>query len=207
MAEPKRGNSAMLPLIIVGATLFAFGAYQSTRPKEVEVNKGFESTVSAPQNPRTIQAPDNPPVEKDAAQRAAEAKETTQPKPAEALEPVPAVKTILDEAWFQALQVGDVADFRGRALAALKAQQGSGAINCTPVLTQKSVEELAKIERVTCLAKDGVEIKGEFEADYKVNDTGPVQNDGEITATAPNDVVVKIQKSGDEFNTTRENAG
>jgi hypothetical protein len=194
-------------LIIVGATLFAFGAYQSTRPKEVEVNKGFEAGVSAPQNPRTIQAPDNPPMEKDAAERAAEATETTLPKSTETPVPVLAVKTILDEAWFQALQVGDVADFRGRALLALKSQQSVGTINCTPVLTHKSADELAKVERVTCLAKDGVEIKAEFEEAYKVNNTGPLHSDGEILATAPNDVVVKIQKSGDEFNATRENAG
>jgi hypothetical protein len=205
MAEQKRG-SAMLPLIIVGATLFGLGIYQSTRPKEPEINPTYQApAVSAPANPRTMQAPDAPIMEKDEAQRAAAATQSTVPKATETIEPVTAAKTILDEAWFQALQVGDVADFRGRALTAFKAQQKAGTINCTPVLTQKADAELAKLDRVTCLAKDGVEIRAEFEGDYQVNDTGPLQNDGEITATAPNNVSVKIQKSGDEVNASREN--
>jgi hypothetical protein len=201
MAEPRRRGGAMLPLIIVGATLFAFGIYQSTRPKEVEVNKGYEGpAISAPANPSTMQAPDAPPLSKDDAARAAQATETTLPAPG-------ATKSVLDQEWFQALRTGDTFDFRGRALAAFKAKQDDGTLNCSPVLTSKSAAELAQIDAVTCLAKDGSEIKAEFEDDYQVGDVGPVQNDGEISATAPNKKVYKIQKSGDEFNATTQGPG
>jgi hypothetical protein len=190
MAQGKQ-PSAMLPLIIVGATLFAFGTYQSMRPKEPEVNKGFVSppAVSAPANPRTMQAPDMPAIEKDAAARAAEDTTTTSPKTAETIVPVAPQKSVLDDEWFKPLTVGDTLDFRGRALKTLREQQTKNVIACRPALQRLDDAALAKLEEVSCTATDGSQINGEFDED----------NDGTLTATSPDNKVIEITKNGDEF--------
>jgi hypothetical protein len=204
MAGPNK-TSAMVPLMIVGACLFGLGTYQAMKPKEAEVNKGYE----APANPRTMQAPDAPPMTKDAAQLAAEADETTVPPAAtEAIAPkAPPAPTVLDQDWFKALKVEDATDFRGAVLPVLTKAQRDGAINCSPALTPKSEAELALVEKVTCLAGDGTQIKAEFGADY-TDDNGSIKrNDGELVATSPDDKVIKIERSGSEFNVTTERAG
>jgi hypothetical protein len=140
MAEGKK-TSAMVPLMIVGACLFGLGTYQAVKPKEVEVNKGYE----APANPRTMQAPDAPALTKDAAQLAAEADETTLPPAAtvEIAPKTPPAPTVIDQDWFKALKVEDTLNFRGTVLPVLKKAQIDGAINCSPALTPKSEAELA----------------------------------------------------------------
>jgi hypothetical protein len=201
MAGPNK-TSAMVPLMIVGACLFGLGTYQAMKPKQVEVNKGYE----APANPRTMQAPDGPAMTKDAAQLAAEADETTLPPAATvAVAPkAPPAPTILDQDWFKALKIGDTLDFRGTVLPVLKKAQIDGAINCSPALTPKSEAELALVEKVTCLAGDGTQIKAEFGNDY-TDDNGAIKrNDGDLVATTPDNKVVKIEKSGNEFNVTTE---
>jgi hypothetical protein len=201
MSERKR-SSAMLPLIIVGATLFAFGTWQSTRPKEPEVNQGFVSPApEVPANPRTMQAPDAPLLSVDAAQRAAQAGDVTQSENVEKIAPQPSV---LGEPWFMALRDGSVSDFRAKTLAALKDQQSKGVLNCRPTLLGRTDLELAETESVTCLATDGSKIEGRFEKGYKVGDVGPLLSDGEIEATSPDNRTITIEKSGDEFNVREE---
>jgi hypothetical protein len=199
MADGKK-MSAMLPLIIVGATLFGFGTWQSTRPPEPEVNQGFTSpAVEAPQNPRTMQAPDGLPVTKDAAQRAAEDAAVTKDA---TIEKIAAKPSALNEAWFVALRDGAVLDFRAKALGALGEQQRKGTLNCRPTLVGKTEIELANTDAVSCLATDGSKIEGTFEKGYKVRDVGPLQSDGELVATSPGDRRITITKSGDEFGVT-----
>jgi hypothetical protein len=201
MAERKQ-SSAMLPLIIVGATLFAFGTWQSTRPKEPEVNQGFVSpSTELPANPRTMQAPDAPPQTVDAAQRAAQAGDVTQIEEVEKIAPQ---TSVLNEPWFLALRDGSVLDFRAKTLTALKDQQAKGALNCRPTLLGKTDLELSETEAVSCLATDGSKIEGRFESGYKARDTGPILSEGEIEATAPDNRTITIVKSGDEFNVREE---
>jgi hypothetical protein len=202
MADSKR-PSAMIPLIIVGAILFAFGAYQSTRPKEPEVNKGFvpPTAVTAPANPRTMQAPDLPAVEKDAAARAAESGDVT--KIATTPEQSSAT-ALLDATWFAPLKSGETLDYRGQALLIFKAQSVAGSLTCSPALARKNDDEVRLLEKVTCLTQDGTKIEGEFEEDYRVGDAGPLQSDGELTITFPDNKVMTITKNGDEFYTKTE---
>jgi hypothetical protein len=203
MMTERKKSGAMLPLIIVGATLFAFGIFQSTRPPEPEVNSGFTSTPSAstPANPRTMQAPDAPPSAKNAAQRAAETGDVTAKIKADALTNTPSV---LDEPWFKALRIGDSSDFRGQALAAFKDQQGKGTLNCTPVLTSMTPQQLAAVTRVSCVATDGSQMEAEFSDVDNVGRPDSLRSDGEIRATSPDNKVIKIEKNGDEFNATVE---
>jgi hypothetical protein len=188
MPERQKKSSAMLPLIIVGATLFAFGAYQSTRPKEREVNTGFV----APENPRTMQAPDAPAVEKDAAQRAAENDPTT----AETAAPQPPVsaKSILDEAWFTALTIDQAEPFKPRVLSALGLQQLGKSINCAPTLTGMTDAAKTALEEVSCLATDGTRFEVRFDGD----------NDGRLEAIAPNRKQVTIRKDETNFSVRTE---
>jgi hypothetical protein len=194
----------MLPLIIVGATLFGFGTWQSLRPRDVpppDVNQGFVAPPEVPANPRTMQAPDAPPPTKDAAQLAAEDGDVT----AEAkIEKIASKPSILNEPWFAVLRDGSVLDFRAKAQAALMAQQKKGALNCSPTLVGKTEIELTQIDSVTCLASDGSKIEGNFEEGYKLGDTGPLRSDGEIVATSPDNKVITIRKNGDEFGVTEE---
>jgi hypothetical protein len=188
MAERKRGG-AMLPLIIVGATLFAFGAYQSTRPKEPEINKGYEApAVTAPANPRTMQAPDAPPVVKDAAQMAAEADQTTLPAPKS--ETKSTKIQISDAPWLQGIMTGAFGNFRDGVLKSLKAEQAKGDVNCAPVLTNLDAAALGALEKVSCTAKDGGQISGEFD------ETG----DGEIQIKDADGAKVTVSKNGGDFN-------
>jgi hypothetical protein len=208
MAEPKKG-SAMLPLIIVGATLFGFGTWQSLRPQEArppEINKTFEVTLpETPANPRTMQAPDAPAPTKDTAQRAAEDGEVTNGLNIDVKIETTATKpSIIDEDWFKAMRDGYVLDFRAKALAALIVQQKKGTLNCSPTLLGKTDIQLAQTDTVTCLATDGSKIEGSFEKGYKVRDVGPLQSDGEIIATSPDNKVITIRKEGDEFGVTEE---
>jgi hypothetical protein len=204
MSEPKRSGGAMLPLIIVGATLFGFGTYQSMRPKDVEVNKGFEaqSSVAAPStpsppNPRTMQAPDAPPMPKDAAARAAETTETTETTKVEAKTDGANVKlSISDAPWLQGIMSGAFGNFREGVLKSLKAEQAKGDVNCAPVLTNLDMAGLASLEKVTCTAKDGGQIKGEFD------ETG----DGDLTIEDGKGGRVQVSKNDGDFNVETRDA-
>ena len=185
MPEPKK-SSAMVPLIIIGACLFGFGTYQSMKPKATEVNSGF---VAGPQNPRTLQAPDAPPMTKDAAQMAAEADQITTPmSKAEA----PRVKLAITEApWMQGIMTGAFGNFREGVLKVLKAEQAKGGINCAPVLT-----DISSIEKISCTTKDGAQITGEFDA----------SGDGEFTVEDPSGGRVQVSKNNGDFNVETRDA-
>jgi hypothetical protein len=193
MAEQKK-SSAMLPLIIFGAALFGFGVLQSTRPKEVDVNKGFEAppAVSAPSqtppaNPRTMQAPDAPPMTKDAAALAAEAKDTTVTANIGGAD----VKvSISDAPWFQGIVTGAFGNFREGVLKSLKAEQAKGDVNCAPVLTNLDVTALAALEKVSCTAKDGGQISGEFDE----------SGDGDLEIRDSDGATVRVSKNDGDFN-------
>lgn len=195
MAEQKK-SSAMIPLILIGAALFGFGTYQSMKPKEPEVNPTFVATpntpsppttpsTATPANPLTMQAPDAPPIGKDAAQLAAAAGDTTN---------VPPQKSVLDDPWFEALKVGDARNFRARTMTALKDQQVKGVVNCRPSLAQRSDIAVATLEEVSCTATDGSTIESQFDSD----------NDGELRAKAPDGSVTRIERSGDAFSVRSE---
>jgi hypothetical protein len=201
MAEQKK-SSAMLPLIIVGAALFGFGTYQSMKPKEPEVNTGFVTPPEAPtapdsptpDNPRTMQAPDAPPTTKDAAQRAAEAEETTK---IEAKVNGASVKlSISDAPWLQGIMSGAFGNFRDGVLASLKTEQAKGDVNCAPVLTSLDSVALARLEKVTCTAKDGGQITGEFDE----------AGDGELTIEDANSGRVRVSKNDGDFNVETRNS-
>lgn len=184
MPEPRKKSSAMLPLIIIGATLFAFGTYQSLRPEVREVNSGF---VAPAANPRTMQAPDAPAMEKDAAQRAAEADTIT--ASITTTTPQASTKSIVDEAWFRELTTENNEAFRGRVLNVLALQQLGKSINCTPSLAGMSDGNKAALEEIACTATDGSRIEGRFNG----------ENDGRLEVTAPDNKRVTIRKDEDSF--------
>jgi hypothetical protein len=199
--EPKK-SSAMLPLIIVGATIFAFGTYQSMKPKEPEVNPTFvaasetpTSPKTAPANPVTMQAPDAPLVGKDAAQDAAEATEITISKAKAETNKVEI--SVTNAPWLKALMTGVFGNFREGVLGSLKAEQDKGGINCTPVLNTMTDADIAKLEKVSCTGKDGGQITGEFDED----------GEGDLRVEYPNGGMVKISKNGGNFNVETRNSG
>ena len=183
MAEKKK-SSAMVPLILVGAALFAFGAYQTLKPKAPEVNTGF---IAPADNPRTMQAPDSPPMGQDAAQRAAADSGTTTSKVAAN---TASVISIFDAPWFKSLQT-NTPDFRGQTLAVFVTQEGNRTLTCKPVLSQKTTAELSAIEKVTCTATDGTTLAAEF------FDVSADSNNGVIVATSADNKVVMIGKRDD----------
>jgi hypothetical protein len=197
MAEGKK-SSAMLPIIIIGAAMFGFGIFQSTRPPEPEVNQGFvaPSTPTVPANPRTMQAPDAPVVEKDAAERAASSSAVTTPSATPA--------QVIDQAWFAPIKAGETQDFSRLALLAFKAQVAQGTLTCSPAMARMREDEVLLLKKVTCLSDDGTKIESEFTDSYKVNNVGPLHTDGEITVTTPDKQVIKVVKSGDEFGVMTE---
>jgi hypothetical protein len=188
MMERKK-SGAMLPLIVIGAALFGAGIYQNSRPKVPEVNTGFIAPPP-PENPRTMQAPDAPPMEKDAAQRAAEADQTTTPPPKS--DDKSSVRISLsDVPWIQGLITSKIGNFREGALKSLKTEQDTGGINCSPVLT----DAVSTIEQVSCTAKDGAQIKGEFDE----------VGDGELRIEATDGATVSILKNETDFRVEVEN--
>jgi hypothetical protein len=194
MSDQKK-SSAMLPLIIVGAALFGIGAYQSTKPKDPEVNTGFvapphvpETSPSTPANPLTLQAPDAPPITKDAAQRAAESDAITDSK--EKVKGAEVNLSLADAPWLKGLITGAFGNFRESALKSLKAEQAKGDVNCAPVLTGLDVEALAALEKVSCTAKDGSQITGEFD------ETG----DGDLNVEDTKGNRVRVKKQDGDFN-------
>lgn len=195
MAEQKK-SSAMLPLIIVGAAVFGFGIYQSAATKNPEVNSGFVAPpeIERPENPRTMQAPDAPSIAKDAAQVAAEADDTTTPAPKAETESVKL--QISDAPWLQSLMTGAFGNFRDGVLKTLKAEQTKGDVNCAPVLTNLDVSALAAIEKVSCTAKDGGQISGEFDE----------KGDGELKVENTDGARVTISKNDGDFNVETRNS-
>jgi hypothetical protein len=207
MALPKK-SSLMAPLILVGAMLFGFGVYQSKMPKKpepIEVNSGFVATPTpasptspdtpTPQNPRTMQAPDAPPMTKDAAQVAAAVGETTK---IEANINGATVKLSLQDApWLQGIIRGAFGNFREGVLKSLKAEQAKGSLNCAPVLTDIAETAFSNVEKISCTAKDGGQINGEFDED----------GEGDLTIEDTNGGRVKVSKSGGDFNVETRNSG
>jgi hypothetical protein len=194
LAEQKK-SSAMLPLILVGAALFGLGTYQSMKPKDPEVNTGFvappetpPSPERPPANPITMQAPDSPPMGKDAAQVAAEADQTTIPAPKSETKGIKI--QISDAPWLQGIMAGAFGNFRDGVLKSLKAEQAKGDLNCAPVLTSLDAAALTALEKVACTAKDGGQISGEFDA------TG----DGELKIEDTDGAIVKVSKNDGDFN-------
>lgn len=204
MAEQKK-TSAMIPLIIVGAALFGFGTYQSMRPQEPEVNPTFVATpntppppttpsAATPANPLTMQAPDAPPMGKNAAQVAAESDETTVPTPKSEAKGVKI--QISDAPWLQGIMTGAFGNFREGVLKSLKAEQAKGDVNCAPVLTDLHTADLAALEKISCTAKDGGQISGEFD------ETG----DGELKIEDTDGAMVKVSKNDGDFNVETRNS-
>jgi hypothetical protein len=198
VADTKK-SSAMIPLIIVGACLFGFGIFQNARPKAPEINTGFvappETPAPPPANPRTMQAPDAPPLEKDAAQRAAEADTTTNVS-ATAASGSELKLSITNAPWLQGIMSGALGNFREGVLGSLKAEQVKGDINCTPVLTKMDKAAFGNVEKVTCTAKDGEQVSAEFD------DKG----DGEMKVEDANGGVVKVSKNDGDFNIETRNS-
>jgi hypothetical protein len=189
MAGPNK-TSAMVPLMIVGACLFGLGTYQAMKPKQVEVNKGYE----APANPRTMQAPDAPALTKDAAQLAAEADETTLQRTEAQTKDVKI--RISDAPWLQGIISGAFGNFREGVLKSLKTEQAKGDVNCAPVLTNMDAAALGALEKVSCTAKDGGQITGEFDK------TG----DGELQIENTDGAMVKVSKTDGDFNVETRNS-
>ncbi len=196
MAEQKK-SSAMLPLIIVGAALFGLGTYQSLKPKAPEVNTGY---VAPLENPRTMQAPDAPAMDKDAAQRAAESDETTATTPT-----IPTPATVAEDSvkiqitnapWLQGIMTGALGNFREGVLTALKAEQTKGVLNCAPVLTDVATTAFTTIDKVTCTAKDGAQITGEFDE----------IGEGDLNVEYPNGGQIKVSKNDGDFNVETRNS-
>jgi hypothetical protein len=191
MAE-KQKSSAMIPVIIAGACLFGFGIFQSTRPKEPEVNTGFVAPPQTPTpptgNPRTMQAPDAPAMEKDAAQRAAESDTTTKidvkfNNGAEKL-------STTNAPWLQGIMSGTTGNFRDGVLTSLKGEQAKGNLNCAPVLTDMAQSAFGGVEKIACTAKDGGQIDGDF------GNSG----DGDLKVEYPDGGMVKVSKNDGDFN-------
>ncbi len=197
MAEQKRGGGAMLPLIIIGATLFGLGTYQSMRPQArgnsepSEINQGF---TAPPQNPRTIQAPDNPPIGKDAAQRAAEDSNATERS--QAAEVSESKISISNAPWLQNIVTGAFGNFREGVLNNLKLEQAKGGINCSPVLTNLDQAAFANIEKVACTTKDGSQVEAEFD---------PI-GEGEFSVEYPNGGRMQVSKNDGNFNVETRNS-
>jgi hypothetical protein len=191
MADPKRSGSAMFPLIIIGAILFGFGVYQSGRPKDPEVNQGY---VAPAQNPRTIQAPDNPPIPKDAAQRAAEEVKATQPTVDRS--EIEVTTQTPNDPWVQGIMTGAFGNFRAGVLKTLKAEQTKGDINCSPVLTNLDDTALGNVEKIACTAKNGGQIKGEFDE----------IGEGEFRIDYLNGGMIEVTKSDGDFKVETRNS-
>lgn len=203
MAEPKK-SSAMIPLIIVGACLFGLGVYQSMKPKDPEVNTGYVASpqtslppkISLPQegNPRTLQAPDAPPMTKDAAQRAAETNTTTDVSAK--INGTTVALSISDAPWLQGIMSGALGNFRDGVLGSLKVEQAKGGINCTPVLTKMAESAFTGVEKIACTAKDGGQISGDFKRN----------GDGDMKVEDPNGGMIKVSKNDGDFNVETRNS-
>jgi hypothetical protein len=139
-----------------------------------------------------MQAPDAPVSGKDAAARAAESSDITEPVAPVA--PKVATKSVIDEAWFAPLMIGNPPNFRERVLDVLQQQQAKGVVNCAPSLADVQKASFAQLEEVSCLATDGTRFKGEFNVD----------NDGSLEAVAPDGKTVSISKDGSEFSSKTE---
>ena len=184
----------MLPLIVIGACLFGFGTYQSMKPKAREVNTGFVvPAVGAPSistssgNPRTMQAPDAPPVIPDGATVAAREGETTK---VEANINGTQVKVALSHApWLQAIMTGLSGNFREGIVKSLKAEQTKGSINCAPSLNTLPEAAMASLDKVSCTGMDGATINANFNED----------GEGDLSVDYPSGGKVEISKEGGDF--------
>ncbi len=183
--------SAMVPLIIVGACLFGFGAYQSLKPKPPEVNTGF---VAPPENPRTMQAPVAPVPSPTAADQAAEEAATTEVSVKAS--PNASSVSLTDTPWLRAIIAGAGGNFRDLVLGGLKEQQVKGNLNCAPVLTNMAPTSFVSVGRIACTAKDGAQIKGDFDR----------RGDGDLEVEAMDGGGVTISQNDGDFKLETKNA-
>jgi hypothetical protein len=178
----QQGSGMMVPLIIIGATLFGLGTWQALKPKEVEV----DPTFTVPENPRTLQAPPLPESGKDAAQVAAESGAT------EAKNTDISIK-ISDAPWIKAIMGGVLGEFRSTVVKALKDQQSEG-LNCSPALGNLTQDQIQDLEEVTCTDKDGTIITGTFDT----------VGDGTLEVKDPSGQSVQIRKFEGSFTVQTE---
>lgn len=181
----------MLPLVIVGACLFGFGTYQAMKPKDPEVNTGF---IAPADNPRTMQAPAAPPVTKDAAQKAAEASDTTVPTtPSERQKEQPSIANV---PWLKTIMAGAFGNFREGVLTSLKAEQTKGAMNCAPALTDMPIAGFIRVATISCTTKDGGQISGDFDE----------AGEGDLKVEYGDGAQVRVSKNEGDFNVETRNA-
>jgi hypothetical protein len=182
----KQGSGMLVPLIIIGATLFGLGAYQALRPEAAQINPTFQAI----DNPRTMQGPPLPAAGKDAARLAAEASATQGQTNAE---PGTAQTIRLNDApWLKAIMAGVLGEFRGTVVSALEKEQAKGGLNCSPVLTKANEAALSVLEEVSCTDKDGAVFTGQFDSD----------GDGSLEIKSQDKEKVTIEKSGGSFSVT-----
>lgn len=180
----QQGSGMLVPFIIIGATLFGLGTWQALKPKPAEVNPTF----TAPENPRTLQAPPLPDAGKDAAQLAAEAGAT------DSEDQTISVK-VSDAPWMKAIMSSMLGEFRATVVKALQKEQANGSLNCSPVLGTLTKDQVQELEDVTCTDKEGAVVTGSFDPD----------GNGRLEVKDPAGQTVVIEKSSGSFTIRTDN--
>ena len=188
-------SGLLVPIIIIGATLFGLGSYSAWR----KTHHAPEAIVDARDNPRTMQAPPAPDVPKDAAQRAAEQTSITATLPSVSSEVTPngsATTRLTLNPWVMSLMGERPANFRSGVVAQLARAEKDGNLNCAPALKTTLPAAIDALEEIVCTTKTGDKLEGQFDSD----------GDGRLEIKAPDGEEVSIRKSGTEFSVSVEAA-
>ena len=180
MAGQKR-SGLVVPLMIIGATMFALGTYRSLRPTEAEVNRGFEASDSQVKADKIVAA--------DAAELAAQAAPESDTQ-----SPSQFQLSVTKVPWVKDLLIGALGEFDLTVVRSLQKQQVAGELNCSPVLTGLAESALKKLEEVTCTAKDGNVLAASLDGD----------GDGRLEIKSSEGDVVTIEKSDSDLRISAE---
>jgi hypothetical protein len=177
----QKGSGLVVPLMIIGATLFALGTYRSLKPEQAQVNQGFVASDNQAQAGKNGAS--------DAAELAAQAApETDTPSPSQFQ------LSVTKAPWVKDLLIGALGEFDLTVVRSLQKQQVAGELNCSPVLTDLAEPALKKLEEVTCTAKDGNVLAASLDGD----------GDGRLEIKSPEGDVVTIEKSGSDLRISAE---
>ncbi|GIU66807.1 hypothetical protein PsB1_0961 [Candidatus Phycosocius spiralis] len=169
----------VVPLMIIGATLFALGTYRSLKPEQAQVNQGF---VASDQKPSDAD-------KADAAELAAQAAPE-----ADTQSPSQFQLSVTKAPWVKDLLIGALGEFDLAVVRSLQKQQAAGEMNCSPVLTGLAQPEIKKLEEVICTAKDGNILKASFDG----------SEHGTLEIKSPEGDVVTIEKSETDLRISAE---
>ena len=178
MAGQKR-SGLVVPLMIIGATMFALGTYRSLKPEQAQVNQGF---VASDQKPSDAD-------KADAAELAAQAAPE-----ADTQSPSQFQLSVTKAPWIKDLLVGALGEFDFAVVRSLQQQQVAGELNCSPVLTGLADQRLKALEEVTCTAKDGNILAASFDG----------SGHGTLEIKSPEGDVVTIEKSESDLRISAE---